>query len=101
METRICKLVIMGDFAVGKSAFFDMLINGKFDESPSTMTIGVAFHTHTLKDDQGNVLVKFNIWVSFDYNNSIINRRRTLYINRIIGYDGTGKISQLSTNLLS
>lgn len=100
METKICKLVMLGDFSVGKSSFFDVLINGKFEEYPTAITIGVAFNTHTLKDDQGNVLVKFNIWVSFWIFFHCINIERFAF-NQIIGYDGSGKISKLSANFLS
>lgn len=78
MQAKICKLVMLGDFSVGKSAFFDMLINGKFVEYSAAITIGTAFHTHTLKDDEGNVLVQFNIWVSFDFYHNI-NSESSLY----------------------
>lgn len=54
------KVVLLGDYAVGKSSIALRFVKGMFHETHES-TIGAAYLTQTIKVD--NALVKFNLWV--------------------------------------
>ncbi|KAG0669382.1 GTP-binding protein of the rab/ypt [Maudiozyma exigua] len=57
------KLVLLGDSSVGKSSIVNRFVKDSFDEFRES-TIGAAFlsQTVTIKDDDQDVTVKFEIW---------------------------------------
>ncbi|PRW20941.1 Ras-related RABF1 [Chlorella sorokiniana] len=55
-----CKLVLLGDSGVGKSALVQRQCRGTFNPD-MTVTVGAAFLAHTLSLPSG-VAVKFEIW---------------------------------------
>lgn len=54
------KVVLLGDFAVGKSSIASRFVQGQFSETHE-ITIGASFLTQTVRVD--DAIVKFDIWV--------------------------------------
>ena len=59
VKNKQCKMVILGESAVGKTSLALRIVRDEFFEF-SEPTIGAAFLTHAVKCDTGNV--KYEIW---------------------------------------